>query len=1613
MSEIDDLRHAGFSEDEIAGHVSENEAPALKAAGFSDEEIASYVTGMKNPSRIPEGFIRRFGGAAVEGAKAGFGDSPVGISPEDDKKLQDAGVFPSADQNKGLPQLEMPEYEATIRGTVAAVDIMMRSVNAGLMGLGALTGEAISTTLGQSETDRAKARRDWAQATAIGALLATGETPAKRPSMLSPGVDETIGHLPTPQDFTNATKSVAGKFDPVVRDKIVRAYENGAAHPAEVAADAALDPKIKEQIADPHSTELPERYQAPLRETPDGMTYREGETRPFPPEAERTMEPAPPPPEVPVETTVRGAPVTFPDEDHAALFEFGRKVSEGEQVTLAEQNRLFDTFDGFVTDGLNTPQDVEALSRKYFDTVSKDAGLGEPVKAPVAIEPQMVVDWYRDRAIPIQESLSGLEARVAQVERRTILNDQEIAQALHEGPTGEGQSLLQYLRSQGGLAPSPELNAIFGKTKLDLIRKGGLSEEHALQAAVQGGYFHDQGAVTGGESQVTLNMLREAIDAEQRGHKLYPLGREAPGAGRIDRSEMDRIRSEAATTLKEDYQLDEKTVPKARLNRTIHLMLTEGMDGDLAYERAVMQEGYLAEQAGDAQRIEGNRLPDESEAAPGAGGGVQGAGGERARGGPRPSGDVDRAAPGDRRAQARAQRYKQSSLRRTDPKVIEDFYKFLNDESGSIRAPLFGESPKSSGVNDGPSTKPGPGKGPYFTYDERGTFEKVFSGAIKEYQKTFQPELVSDAAFRADPLFAQSNSRIAGQRARVAHQGDIERQFWRNVAEQDSFEYLRRMERGEPMGDPEVQAKANRHKAMFDKAAELEAQFGSRKGYVDNYFVHLFKKPEEAKAFMNVRIGQLGKPWFEKARIFDYIDEAMKAGLKLKSNNIEDLVTERLLASADMVERVSLLRNLKEMGLTIEAKVADADFNRARLFDRAAVDSLDFDKHGWQTIRAPNGEEWKLAPDVLALWKNAVEARGLYANEGKIGSTFRGWMAFKAVWVPIKLSLSLFHPLHVLGIYNATGFARAFDQISKGGDFIGAMRSLAEGVSTPISTAIPGVRTVGKDIRSAWMKPVAERTPWEKAAVDLMHDGGFVPQVSEELKINAKRALQNSLDKGEWVKAVPNVIRRGIELAQAPIFEEWIPNLKASAYYKDAQALLERRPDLLDNREMRQVALRKIAKGVDGRFGQMFYKNLFWDRYVKDMGIGSFLSLGWQQGFATQFLGGFVDPAARLVQRVVKGAPSEAQIVARDAQNKIPFVLAYASQAMLINGMMTYAFTGAMPTGLDWFLARVGGQNPDGSQRRITNMTYLREIPMFVKHVQEQGGSVIKGAASMLYNKLMIEPVVELLRNRDYYGSNIWDVNSPMYQQAWQAIRHTFGENFNPIAVTGAKRSMQTGGSWWEGGLSFLGFGPAPAYAEKTATQNRIQYLFMQHAAPAERTQMQGEQAKQRGDIRAELLAAKKANDPNALRAAAMKWFAAGGSRTGMSNLLLGVGSDIGMFKALPEDDQKAVLANAPPEEYKKYFPYLKTHTARDVADLVVQAQIARAQGQETAAAGIDRQVRDVMQKAIKDGRITDAPSFQRQVAQEILARRAPDLSAILTQPKRLRQQYLQQQPAR
>ena len=838
---------------------------------------------------------------------------------------------------------------------------------------------------------------------------------------------------------------------------------------------------------------------------------------------------------------------------------------------------------------------------------------------------------------------------------------------------------------------------------------------------------------------------------------------------------------------------------------------------------------------------------------------------------------------------------------------------------------------------------PVPGAAPDPATLPQGTFNRALDKSVNAWKKTFQPEQVSDLALQANSEFRDYNARAAQRVDALSnHMDEMHGAFEKLATDpQQAIDFMKAHtgESNVPVA-PELQQYSTEFKQLLNMAYAADKNAGAKYGFVQDYLPRMYTDPEAAKNFFQGKYMNMGSPAFQKARTLDFLQDGLDMGLQLKTNNVADLVTDRLKGSALLQEKVRLMQRLNQMGA---AGKINSDGDRS-----SAVGN------GWNLVKDPTGQEWAIHPDLKQTWDNTLAAdQGMWNDPSIAGNIFRTWMKTKNTYVPIKLAVSMFHPLHVGHINMNEGLVRGWNKLTRAGDPLGALGAVAKGFYGQLANAIPYLPTEAKAAREAWLTPEWKQTPEQQEVVRMMTEGGFSPQLSEELRAYNSRGFRDALINQQWLRAIPYAARESISMLQKPIFEHWIPSLKTAAYLDEARDLFQRRPDLIDDDVNRKAALSTIAKSIDNRYGEMFYRNLHWNKTLKDIGIGSFLSLGWNLGFLREFGGGALEPFMR---DAMSESPTRRAI--NDAKSKTAFALSYMTSAMILNSLITSMVGGVNYKDMDfmdYILPRIGGTNPDGSPRRVSNMFYTREIPMAEKHIEEQQ-SIPKGLGAMLWNKMMFEPFQEMYNNRDYYGYNIWDDQAPWYKQWGQLIKYIGSDQFNPITISGAKRALQATGKWNdddpignfkkiftepEGQAALLGFGPAPTYASKTATLNRLTYLFSRYVSPEERPQQDREVMEQRRDARNSLALAKKNNDAAGAVAATRQLYNLGVSTGSMKRNQPGT-QDINMFARLPTTIQGQFLKGLNKTDFRRYFPRASKQTRADPEIAAMASQYFR-----------------------------------------------------------------------
>jgi hypothetical protein len=244
------------------------------------------------------------------------------------------------------------------------------------------------------------------------------------------------------------------------------------------------------------------------------------------------------------------------------------------------------------------------------DGVLINEGTREPVpNAPTFKTGNEVKDWLAKEGI---ES-SGISAKSWAGGGTPEEKLPPIVQVRVKAPRGpaakdpDKYTLLEYLAKGGGLKPDPDALAAFsGKRPFipgfgPLFRPNGRSMDKALEFAVEGGYIHDEGRMTGGETRVSPRDLEDLLREEGSGNKQYKLG-QAPKEKAVDTAEeRHRLEEHADETLK-DGGIDPKTVTGDLRERMLQIMEKEGVrDAGEAYERAIMEAEHHGAETGELE----------------------------------------------------------------------------------------------------------------------------------------------------------------------------------------------------------------------------------------------------------------------------------------------------------------------------------------------------------------------------------------------------------------------------------------------------------------------------------------------------------------------------------------------------------------------------------------------------------------------------------------------------------------------------------------------------------------------------------------------------------------------------------------------------------------------------------------------------------------------------------------------------------------------------------------------------------------------------------------------------------------------------------------------------
>ena len=876
-------------------------------------------------------------------------------------------------------------------------------------------------------------------------------------------------------------------------------------------------------------------------------------------------------------------------------------------------------------------------------------------------------------------------------------------------------------------------------------------------------------------------------------------------------------------------------------------------------------------------------------------------------------------------------------------KEVEDFYK---SEAGSGITPraMIGKTIEAAEKFVGKLT---------------GSFFEKLGDA---YIKTFQPELMGPIAKRMDAFLAKNKASIQEAQNAFERQSkaEIRKVDKETLDQQKEWLYDHETSRWNEDDDPDHA----RMEAMYDAMHKAEQDAGvGTSAYKENYLPHEYEKPDAVAAFFrsDAMIKKYGKDWFNKASVFKLVQEADLAGFKLKTYNREKMLVSRQLASDVLLRTMDLFKDMEGSGAAVRAtafgidkKIAKteaaiavkeaqykeafekknppaqtrtegtppasskamqllesrlndlkkdlADFNEQKAANKLTPEQMAALKNGFRVI-GPDNKAWNIHQEGAAIWKNAMEMKGLYENQGLGGAIYRPYMGAKAIWVRAKMLASFFHPTHEVVIDVSSSEATVLHHLIQGGkisDLTAADIPGRIGLTKNTFKFLKGEMPQDHPKIVAWNTPKELRTPEQQADVDALNEGGLVPKIPRQDAIN----FRDNFDKAISGLGKNNLrlLSTALEIPSlplAPLMEHWIPGMKVDSYFQRRSLALARDPSLLNDAGRRTEIMRGIGQDIERNYGEMNRHTQFWNPIVRDAFNAIEFSGGWKLAMIQNFRG-LLEPGKVIYNYTKTGEFSKEQITHQMLQSYI-----YTANMLMLGAGLNYLFTGAVGTLKDWINPQTGEKNPDGTPIRLRQPAFFNEPIMLLHDINEDG--VVAGTGSFFYHQTLIPGIKDSLLGQDFvkrpYITDATDL------QQWKNMGL---DSISPMSLSNADRAEQKGDKTAER-MGWLGFPIAGSYINQTPFEQKVLAAYhAQHgdeggAYPAKL------KAEMKGAIVSKNTEAQK-NIENRMKAEGMSQEDIAKSEEKHT----GKFSEFAWSK-LSAEDQKRLIESASDEEKKKY----------------------------------------------------------------------------------------------
>lgn len=447
---------------------------------------------------------------------------------------------------------------------------------------------------------------------------------------------------------------------------------------------------------------------------------------------------------------------------------------------------------------------------------------------------------------------------------------------------------------------------------------------------------------------------------------------------------------------------------------------------------------------------------------------------------------------------------------------------------------------------------------------------------------------------------------------------------------------------------------------------------------------------------------------------------------------------------------------------------------------------------------------YRVVPSSVGDVVNNYLSSSLYNNK-YFGTGYKAWMGMTNLLNQSQLGgASAYHAGFTAGESQVSSIANVYKDIygvARGN------RSISDLASTVANaaTAIPRNPYVGDKVLNAWRNRNGVIDPKIRSVVKAAELAGASFDADKTMMTKQFGKMTNDWYSGKVVSAAARSPAAFTEVLAHPVVKWIVPRQKAGVFADMASRIIEQNPG--KSLESLAPEFGQAWNRVDARLGQVVYDRLFVNNTAKNLIQATVRSPGWTGGTIAE-VGGAIPDAAKFLGEFAKTGK-----LPQEMPDRVAYTMALLTTTAVVNGALTYMFTGKQPHGIDFFAFRDGGKDKHGNDTRFVLPTYAKDLWSYYNNT----GQTFINKASPLISMLS-----QLAQNKDYYGTEIRNPEDSRAGQAYETGKFVVSQ-YVPFWLRGAQKSLDEGGGYSKVAASYVGIMPAGSSITSTPAAQAVQ----------------------------------------------------------------------------------------------------------------------------------------------------------------------------------------------